>query len=1021
MFSNNLLMAAAGGGVDLIEVGNSGLFNSANNEYLSKTPAGAGNRDTWTASFWWYRGNNMGAIEALFGGGVDSNNFTACQTTTSDTLIFFHVDGGSVTDQLITSRVFRDVGWYHIVWAVDTTDATEANRYKIYVNGVQETAFGTADYPAQGVDTDINSVTSHYIGKRLGGTGYLDGYVSEFVLIDGLQYAATDFGEFSDDGLYWTPKSSDAIKALTFGTNGFYQQYADSAHVGRDTSGTKTETGGVDFDGTNGHAGFTSTVTSGAFTIACWIKVDSYSGNEGIIQIGPGGASMGAFCFDWADASGHLAVRLPGVGNFDTSDQAVSLNTWTLVAVTHDGTGDVSNDRTKIYKNGVGATTSLASGTGALVLSSNGYIGRQSGGTSNFYFDGEMAHTMIWDEVLSAAELVALYNSATPLTPTADSGDYTSSSGLVHYFDMQEDTGSALDDSEQAANGTLSGGYLWSVNNNFTNNNTVVTSTHTPTNQFALFNPLNPLAYNTGRTLSNGNKTFVDDDAGGIVTTLPLPETGKWKAEFSLAGSTPSPQFGIVDALVDGDFYKNVQYWCTAGANNGTIREGGSTIDSSLTTWTSSDTVTLLIDMDARTAVFKIADVDIGGAGSPYTIADNGRPVFIGVYDGSATCTITLNNGDGGFTYTDADYNALNTTNIAAETTRTVSDPYEHWNNFLYTGTGSSNSLTGVGFQPDFAIIKRRDALATSLYWYDVVRGAGAGNAVYSSANAAEGTYAEYGVMSSFDNDGITVTTGTTDDNGTNNTSSTYVTWLAKLGGAAASNEDGSITSAVSANTTLRMSCGTYTGTGSAATIGHGLGATPGMVLIKDRDVATYDWQVYHSGVGNTASLGLNTTDAISTDISYWNDTDPTSSVFTVGTSVALNKVSTNYVFYAFAPSEFISIGSYEGNNDSDGTLAPCINSAGIPLLPVFSMIKNIDAAANWVINDAERQDYNAANRPTLFPNDTATEGTTGIDFGLGFKKMREVGNTVNDPNTYIHLTIGTPAIDRAGRLLTAR
>ena len=235
MFNNNLLMgAASAGGTSLVEVGNSALFDSANSEYLSRTPSSAGNRDTWTISYWVYKTYVTGA-KAFFTAGSNNTNVTELRDQGTGILEYRHQDGGSVTDNIITTAIFRDIGWYHIVWAVDTTQAVASSRIILYVNGERITDFSTANYPAQNADTDVNATVPTNIGARTGPDQHWSGYMAEAVLIDGLQLTPTSFGQYDSTGTFWTPLSSATIKGLTFGTNGFYLDNTTNAET--DASG----------------------------------------------------------------------------------------------------------------------------------------------------------------------------------------------------------------------------------------------------------------------------------------------------------------------------------------------------------------------------------------------------------------------------------------------------------------------------------------------------------------------------------------------------------------------------------------------------------------------------------------------------------------------------------------------------------------------------------------------------------------------------------------------------------------
>ena len=244
--------AATSGGVAPTSVGNSALFNSANSESLSRTPSSAGNRKTWTFSHWIYKASVSGAYE-YFSAGDNNTNHTSCRDVGNGQLNYRHQDGGAVNDNLIPSRLLRDNAWYHVVWAVDTTQSVEFDRVKIYINNELQTIYATSNYPAQDADTDMNSTEPTFVGARTSGPdSFYPGYMAETVLIDGLQLSPSSFGEYDTTGLYWTPKSSTVIKELTFGTNGFYLD---------NTTNAETDASGEGNNLTNNNTVVTSTHT----------------------------------------------------------------------------------------------------------------------------------------------------------------------------------------------------------------------------------------------------------------------------------------------------------------------------------------------------------------------------------------------------------------------------------------------------------------------------------------------------------------------------------------------------------------------------------------------------------------------------------------------------------------------------------------------------------------------------------------------------------------------------------------
>jgi hypothetical protein len=216
------------------QVNNSLRFNSGSSDYLSRTPASTTNQKTWTYSFWIKR-SNLGTIQYFLYARNDDNNRSYFRFTSSDTLGFFATSSASVKlEGSITSRVFRDVSaWYHIVLSADTTQATSTNRFRIYVNGTEQTlTFDTT--PSQNSDLSMNIAHPTAIGVYADGlSGYLNGYMSEIYMIDGSQLTPSSFGQTDSATGIWTPIAYTG----SFGTNGFYLKFANSAALGTDSSG----------------------------------------------------------------------------------------------------------------------------------------------------------------------------------------------------------------------------------------------------------------------------------------------------------------------------------------------------------------------------------------------------------------------------------------------------------------------------------------------------------------------------------------------------------------------------------------------------------------------------------------------------------------------------------------------------------------------------------------------------------------------------------------------------------------
>jgi len=326
-----------------------------------------------------------------------------------------------------------------------------------------------------------------------------------------------------------------------------------------------------------------------------------------------------------------------------------------------------------------------------------------------------------------------------------------------------------------------------------------------------------------------------------------------------------------------------------------------------------------------------------------------------------------------------------------------INKPTDYFNTKLFVGTGASQSITGVGFQPDFTWIKNRNSI--DWHWLqDAVRGAT--KVIFSNTSNAESTQAQG--LTSFNSDGFTVGT----DTGNNGSGNNIVSWNWLGINGTASNTDGSITSTVSANTTSGFSIVTYTGNGSAgATIGHGLGTTPSFIIIKSRSSA-YGWYCYHKGIDATAPedyfIRLDTTDARVNSPAILNDTAPTNSVITLGSNVAANGSGLTYVAYCFAPKKgFSAMGQYTGNGSTDGTFVYTgFKSA-------FVMFKNItNGAVSWYMFDNKRNGYNGDNK-SLRPNTSDTE-TSASNYPLdilsnGFKLLSTNNEVNGSGDTYIY------------------
>jgi len=213
------------------DVANSCRFNDGDSAYLSKTYSGSGNKQTQTISVWVKR-TTLGNNQSIFSSYASGSSFAFLRIRDDDKLQYYN----NSDVELETNRLFRDISaWYHIVVKVDTTQATEGNRVKIYVNGTEETSFATATYPSQNAEVKFADDNLHEIGRH-NTSAYFDGYMSEFVFVDGQALTPTSFGEFDEDSpTIWKPID---VSGLSLGTNGFYLDFEDSSDLGADAKGS---------------------------------------------------------------------------------------------------------------------------------------------------------------------------------------------------------------------------------------------------------------------------------------------------------------------------------------------------------------------------------------------------------------------------------------------------------------------------------------------------------------------------------------------------------------------------------------------------------------------------------------------------------------------------------------------------------------------------------------------------------------------------------------------------------------
>ena len=353
-----------------------------------------------------------------------------------------------------------------------------------------------------------------------------------------------------------------------------------------------------------------------------------------------------------------------------------------------------------------------------------------------------------------------------------------------------------------------------------------------------------------------------------------------------------------------------------------------------------------------------------------------------------------------------------------------INKPTDYFNIVTWSGNSSNpRNITGVGFQPDMVLGKIKST-GGNHYAIDVVRGSGTGtlNTLNIDDTSAEqtntsGGSTSFGVYTSFDSDGFTVNAGSLSAKNTNESGQTYIAWNWKANGSGASNTDGSITSTVSANNTDGFSIVKYTGTGSAGTVGHGLSTAPKVLINKA--LGTQDWFVGHSSIGFTKFLKLNEANAESTNSGIWNNTAPTSSVFTINSANGnTNSTGVEYITYCFSEVKgFSKFGLYQGNGSADGAFI----YTGFK--PAFILYKGKGAVQSWNMNDNKRLGYNP-NNAFLFPDLSQAESNiTRIDLlSNGFKLRTTDAGQNGSGQGYIYMAfaenplVGTNGVPACAR-----
>jgi hypothetical protein len=501
---------------------------------------------------------------------------------------------------------------------------------------------------------------------------------------------------------------------------------------------------------------------------------------------------------------------------------------------------------------------------------------------------------------------------------------------------------------------------------------------------------LNPLDSPSATTLSNGNLDAAlpglntnGNLFSGATATIGIT-AGKFYFEGYLQTFNTYALLGVTRLSNNGQLMSSIDTYRISYSNDGAVYRDGTGLGNvtGLSTFGTGDLLGCAIDISAGTVAFFKNGTLIHTTTSAPVVGGNSWKFYIQ----SASNTWSVNFGQRAWAYpaNASGFKALVDTNLPAPPVAKGSSAMDVK---LYTGTGANQTISDLGFGPDLVWIKRRDG-GNAHRLFDAVRGAQ--KHLTSAGTDAESTAATS--LDAFNSDGFTLGANTDGQTNVNISGGSYVAWTWDAGSSTVTNTEGSITSQVRANASAGFSVVTYTGTGANATVGHGLGVAPAFIIGKARTAAEH-WQVGHSSIGWGARLFLSVTNAIDTTSAAWNNTAPTSTVFSMGISGNINNNGTTYVAYCFVPvAGYSSAFSYTGNGSSDGPF--CF----LGFRPKLLLIKRSDSTGNWLLVDSVRGAYNL-DGTYLYANTSDAEATQSLGWDLlsnGFKNR----NTYNDSNS---------------------
>lgn len=666
---------------------------------------------------------------------------------------------------------------------------------------------------------------------------------------------------------------------------------------------------------------------------------------------------------------------------------------WYHIVLAVDYANATSTNRAKLYVNGVEQTYSTANYPNTAEDSYVNAAVTHYIAPATAYFDGYLADIHFIDGQALTPSSFGEFDSVTGVwKPKKYTGTYGTNGFYLNFSDNSATTATTL--------GKDSSGN----NNNWTPNNFSVTAgagndsmVDTPTpygtdtgvggqvrGNYAMLNPLDTV----GGSFANGNLDVgVSSAAGRYIRGTITPDSGKWYFEGTILSTTGVPSIGL-SSLTDLPSGGGPTVGATYSTNGIILKEW--TSQGTFATLSANDVVGVAYDVGAGTVAF----YKNNSLQTTVTLTTGKRyaPLFMSYSAATASSAIAYNFGQRPFAYTaPSGFKALCTTNLPEPTIKKGS---EQFNVVTYTGNGGTNSVTGVGFSPGLTWIKSRSGV-TDHALYDTVRGAT--KQLESNTITAETT--ESTGLTSFGTDGFTL--GSLAQLNTN--TATYVGWNWKGGSTAVTNTQGTITSQVSANPTAGFSVVSFSLlVNGSQTVGHGLNIAPSMYVTKgltSSGIQAKSWLLYHKSLGATKFVALNENWSESTNSTVWDNIEPTSAVFRIGSGYTQANYGTSHIAYCFSEIPgYSAFGSYTGNGSADGPFVY------LGFRPRFILLKVTNTTGNWTILDTAREGYNVDNDP-LYPNLNNAEGTTDLlDILSNGFKLRTTDASVNgNTNTYIY------------------